>query len=224
MKKFLLVLCVLLAACSPAFSASYRMDEDGQVYRNGKIIRNAELYPVDGTVLKWMNDNNAVYIFNPANPEKAPVRVSLRKGEKCTDVYTGYSDSFVLSLQSNYLLIVGANGKTIERVPGFGPIFWVDEYRFVFTSCIPNRKRPGGQLWLGAAVFEYFVDGAGITETLTTPIAEPTETENYVVSGFDGVTCLVVIDEVSSPEEWSDPDRNPNETLREVHMELPAAG
>ncbi len=120
----------------------------------------------------------------------------------------------------------GKNDKLLERVQGYLPLYWIDDYRCVFTYCVPDKKRgtaPDALPWRGVAVLEIFSDMNNKPgEILITPVAEPTETEDYIAVGTNDENCVVERWSVPEAEDWDSPGVD---VLHErFEVPLPAAG
>ena len=120
----------------------------------------------------------------------------------------------------------GKNDKLLERVQGYLPLYWIDDYRCVFTYCVPDKKRgtaPDALPWRGVAVLEIF---SGMNnkaeEILITPVAEPTATEDYIAVSTDDENCVVERWSVPEAKDWDNPGVD---VLHErFEVPLPAAG
>ena len=120
----------------------------------------------------------------------------------------------------------GKNDKLLERVHGYLPLYWIDDYRCVFTYCVPDKKRgtaPDDLPWRGVAVLEIFSDmNNKAEEILITPVAEPTETEDYIAVSTDDENCAVERWSVPEAKDWDNPGVD---VLHErFEVPLPAAG
>ena len=218
-RRMILAMCIIVMLCSIAHAAApkiwYSMDENGNVYRDNKKV-NVNVNSVEGSVFEWVEGDSAVWIFNPYNLEHAPVYIPLRKGEHCKQLMQSRDGSvYIMELSSENIAAYDMTGELVIRTPGFFPAYWVDNYRFVYTSCVPGRRRGAGKnahTWRGVSVFEIFPEeNDGNPAVLVTPVIEADRNNDYVADGIDDDGGCIVI-EVSG------------KSSRQIKVSLPAAG
>ena len=248
MRKFFAVVPLVLLLCAQALAAAQEMQygTDGRTVwcESEEGRQKVDLTPMpveeaayhEGSELRWFQAESVVWICETEDRKHAPIRVQLREGEKC--LYAAMNSTRFLVLLSlvyndnETLTLFTADGRKLAETPGImglsngDSIFWIDEYRFLFTSSVHGTKRgPEEHNWHGAAVFEIFGEpGSSYFETLTTPLVEPTETVDYEASGIDGDTgeCIVMKCTVQSTEDWS--QQEPVFEIEEIRVPVPAAG
>lgn len=217
-KRVIMVLGILAVMASTALGATpsvwYSMDDEGNIWREGVRV-DTEVRDVEGSVFMWIQEDSAVWIFNPYNLEHAPAYLPIRNGERCTEVMQSRDGSlYVLGLSSENIAAYDMGGEQLIRTSGLLPAYWADDFRFVYTSCVPGRRRgirQNGNTWRGVSVFEVFPEGQnGRPEVLITPVIPPDRKSDYEAVGVDDGECIVIRREGKSSEE--------------IRVALPAAG
>ncbi|MBQ9564989.1 MAG: hypothetical protein IJU98_05320 [Synergistaceae bacterium] len=247
MRKFFVAVALVLLSCAAALAATPEVwySTDGRTVwretRKGRektdldpmFVEDAEYHP--DSELNWVEADSAVWVCE-TNRKRALIRVPLREGETCRYAAVNHTRSLVfLSLVYNNdetLALFDAKGRRLAETPGVmglgngDSLFWIDKYRFLFTSSVHGTKRgPEENNWHGAAVFEIFGEpGSNYFETLVTPLVEPTVTVDYEAGGIDGDTgeCVVLKFTVQSPEDWS--QQEPVFEMEDIRVPVPAAG
>ena len=218
-RRIILALCITALLCSAVYASTpeiwYSMDENENVYRDGKKV-NVKVNSVEESVFEWVEGDSAVWIFNPYNIEHAPVYIPLKKGEHCKQLMQSRDGSvYIMELSSENIAAYDMTGELVIRTPGFFPAYWVDNYRFVYTSCVPGRRRGAGKnahTWRGVSVFEIFPEeNNGRPEVMITPVIKPDRNNDYIADGVDDDGKCIVI-EVNG------------KFSRQIKVSLPAAG
>ena len=251
MRKFFAVVSLVLLLCVPVLAATPEVwySTDGRtVWRESKEGRektNLDPMFVEGADYRedddfyWVEADSAVWVCNVKNRDRMPVRIPLRKGEKCwyVAVNTRWGIFFVSLVYNNdeTLALFDAKGRKLAETPGVmglgngESLFWLDGARLLFTSSVHGTKRgPEENNWHGAAVLELFGEPGGdyskYFEILVTPLAEPTATVDYEAGSIDTDTneCCFTKYTVQSPEDWS--QQEPVFEMEEIRVPFPAAG
>lgn len=251
MKKFatffVLVLSLGLFAGPAAPSEPsewYFMDEDGTVRReapggNVKVssarpreVRSSygeptpfRWFPVDPSISPEMeNSTPGIWVFNMDNLEHAPLFIPMELPTRCYEVCVDPREAFLVVCVFSRLMVYSFDGRLQGEAPGFGPLFWIDDFRFLYTSCMPGTRRggrPDADPWKGAAVMQV-LHGEGPFEVSVESVMEPTATADYNAMGLDDGECVIVEHSVPDAGEWE--KSQPKIQFNEMRVPLPAAG
>ena len=238
---FAAVLCFASAAFAATPEEWYSLDGE-KVLRNGKAVESArprdvtwageaqgslKWFPVHPSVSEEMEGSaSAVWVCNPENPEHAPTYLPMPEGvvsTGCYDVVRDVRNTFFVVCVMPWLYIYDNDGEIQAKLPGFGPLFRIDDFRFLYTSCVPDTQRGTNEEsdpWKGAAVTQV-LQWEGKFDILTEELMTPTPTADYNAMGIEGDQCVILESTVASPEAWDTPDAIQNTILK---RDIPAAG
>ena len=250
MRKVLLLMAALLGLFAltavPVLATGpsewYFMDEDGTVRREGRDgpVLSARPREVQGpsgeaTPLRWFpadpsispemeGSTPGIWVFNMDNLEHAPLFIPMENPFRCYDVCVDPQEAFLVVCAFPYLTVYSLDGQRQGEAPGFGPLFWVDDYRFLYTSCVPGTRRGAREdadPWKGAAVMQV-LHGEGPFDVSVEDVMTPTATADYNAMGLEDDQCVIVEQSVPDAGEWDKPE--PKIQFNEMRVPLPAAG
>ena len=239
-----------LMTVSPVLAAApsewYFMDEDGTVRREtpegsvkvlsarprdvagpygGAASRPLRWFPVDSTISDEMKGSTpGIWVFDLNNLEHAPLFIPMELPTRCYEVCVDPQAAFLVVCAFPTLTVYSFDGERQGEAPGFGPLFWIDDFRFLYTSCVPGTKRgrrEDADPWKGAAVMQV-LHGEGPFDVSVESVMEPTATADYNAMGLEDGQCVLVEHSVPDAGEWDKPE--PKIQFNEMRAPLPAAG